>query len=284
MSHWEAVATLRNLPKGQRWSTRQAIEIIRQLDKDAFARPADFAEAATAGVIGQRWEATSGQQGYDTANTLARWLREKARLYGDPDTLFDAKTQKHGVGYSDKVTERANKATQFNELRGSGSGVINGVVFHTSQGVFFQLGIDYKGTTPQFGTERRPIIGPDELSRWIDGAGGILPAVVLTSQMTWGGSAFVNLGPEGIREVNRTLRQILKTIIAEVGMEKVQKHLDTQARKAVQQATKRMLNNKTSREIVAEEVAKNKKAREVVAKEMSDEELLAEMQRRGLTG
>jgi hypothetical protein len=82
--------------------------------------------------------------------------------------------------------------------------------------------------------------------------------------------------------VNRTLGKILKAILAEVGMEKVQKHLDTQAKKAVKQATKRMLNNKTSREIVAEEVAKNKEAREVVAKEMSDEELLAEMKRRGL--
>jgi hypothetical protein len=65
-------------------------------------------------------------------------------------------------------------------------------------------------------------------------------------------------------------------------MEKLQKHLDTQARNAVKQATKRMLTNKTSRELVAEEVAKNRKAREVVAKEMSDEELLAEMKRRGL--
>lgn len=76
-------------------------------------------------------------------------------------------------------------------------------------------------------------------------------------------------------------------------MEKVQRHLDIHAKKAVQQATRRMLNNKTSREIVAEEVAENeqaleevaksKKARDVVVKEMSDEELLAEMRRRGLT-
>lgn len=65
-------------------------------------------------------------------------------------------------------------------------------------------------------------------------------------------------------------------------MEKLQQHLDKQAKRAVQQASQRMLRNQTSREIVAEEVAKSAKARAVVAKEMSDEELLAEMKRRGL--
>jgi hypothetical protein len=166
MSHHQAVATLKSLPKGQRWSARQAMDIVRRLDKTAFARSADYAEAVTAGIIGQRWEAVAGQQAYDTASTLARWLGTAARPYGDPETLFDAKTQKYGIGYSDKVTERANKATQFNELRGSGKGVINGVIFHTENGVFFQLGIDHAGTTPQFGTVRRPIVAPNALPQW----------------------------------------------------------------------------------------------------------------------
>ena len=60
--------------------------------------------------------------------------------------------------------------------------------------------------------------------------------------------------------------------------------LGTQAQKAVKQATKRMLANKTSRKLVAEEVARNRKARQVVAREMADEELLAELKRRGLGG
>jgi hypothetical protein len=104
---------------------------------------------------------------------------------------------------------------------------------------------------------------------------------VLTSRITWDGPNFVNLDQEGIQDVNRALHQILQTVCEEVGMEKVQKHLETQAEKAVKQATRRMLKNKTSREIVAEEVAKSKQAREVVAKEMSDEELLTELTRRG---
>ena len=78
--------------------------------------------------------------------------------------------------------------------------------------------------------------------------------------------------------MNRTLRQILLILITKVGMEKLQKHLDNQAKKAAQ----RMLGNETSREIVAEEVAKNKEARAAVAQEMSDDELLAELRRRGL--
>jgi len=43
-------------------------------------------------------------------------------------------------------------------------------------------------------------------------------------------------------------------------MEKLQKHLDAQAREAVAQATERMLKNKTARDIVAERVAANPKA------------------------
>ena len=260
MSHQDAVATLRSLTKGQRWSVRQALHLLRSLDKRAFARPADYAEAVTAAVIGHRWEAVAGHYGYDTANTLARWLGKAARAYGAIEVLFDAKTQKAGVGYSDKVTERANKATQFHELRESGQGVINGVVFHTPNGVFFQLGMDAASSTPQFGTERRPIVAPNELPPRIDGTGSILPAILLTSKIIWDGSDFANLEPEGIREVNRTLRQIFQTLIAEVGMEKVQKHLDRQTKKAVQQAAQRMLSNETSRGIVAEEVAKNKEA------------------------
>jgi hypothetical protein len=292
MSHQQAVANLKRLHKGQRWSARQALDVIGQLNKVVFTRLTDYVEAVTAAIIGQRWEAVSGRRGYDTASTLARWLGELARQYGNPETLFDAKTQEDGVGYSEKVTERANKATQFNELRDSGKTVVNGVVFHARKGVFFQLGIDHESTTPQFGTHRRPIIAPDALPEWIDGAGGILPAVLLTSKITWDGSDFVGLAKEGIQEVNRALTKILKTVLAEIGMEKLQKHLDTQARKAVKQATKRMLANKTSREIVAEEIAENEqvlekvahnpKAREIVAKEMSDDELMAEMRRRRL--
>jgi len=43
-----------------------------------------------------------------------------------------------------------------------------------------------------------------------------------------------------------------------------------------------MLSNETSREIVAEEVAKNKQVRAAVAQELPDAELLAERKRRGL--
>ena len=45
-------------------------------------------------------------------------------------------------------------------------------------------------------------------------------------------------------------------------MEKLQKHLDAQAKEAVAQATEKMLKNKTARDIVAEKVAANPKALE----------------------
>jgi hypothetical protein len=173
----------------------------------------------------------SGQQGYDTATILTRWLGKAARPSRDADTLLDAKMQKDGVGSSDKVTERANQATQFNEWRASGTGVRNRVIFHTQQGVFFQPGIDHEATTPPFGTARRPIIAPLALPPWVDGTGGLLPAVGLTSTRTWQGSDFANLALDGIQHVHRTLRPILKTVIAEVGMEKVQQHLDAQAKR-----------------------------------------------------
>jgi hypothetical protein len=43
-------------------------------------------------------------------------------------------------------------------------------------------------------------------------------------------------------------------------MEKLQKHLDEQAKKAIKRATDKMLKNKTARDIVAEEVAANLEA------------------------
>src|SRR5207245_53661 len=84
--------------------------------------------------------------------------------------------------------------------------------------------------------------------------------------ITWDGSGFAGLEKEGIQEVDRTLTKILKSVLAEVGMEKLQRHLDTQAKKAVKQVTKRMLANKTSRSIVAEEVAENEQVFEEVAR------------------
>ena len=45
-------------------------------------------------------------------------------------------------------------------------------------------------------------------------------------------------------------------------MQRLQKHLDEQATKAIKQATDKMLKNKTARAIVAEQVAANPKALE----------------------
>jgi hypothetical protein len=56
---------------------------------------------------------------------------------------------------------------------------------------------------------------------------------------------------------DRKLARILKTVLGGVDMEKLQKHLDEQAKKAVRQATRRMLKNDTSEDIVAGEVADN---------------------------
>jgi hypothetical protein len=266
MLHNRAVAILKSLRRGRHWSARQALALVLSLDKLSFPRLTDYAEAITAAILGQRWEARSGRPGYDTANTLARWLGKRARQYGNPGTLFDAKTQQDGIGYSDKVIERANKATQFNELRERGKKVVNGVVFHTTSGAFFQLGIDHQSTRPRFGTSQRPIVLPAALAGWIDGGGGILPGVLLSSTITWDGSGFDGLEKEGIQEVDRTLTKILKDVLAEVGMEKLQKHLDTQAKKAVKQVTKRMLANKTSRDILAEQVGENEQAFETAAR------------------
>jgi hypothetical protein len=123
-------------------------------------------------LTGQRWESVHGQAGYDTASTLARWLGQGAAKYGNPATLFDVKTQQRGIGYSEKVPERASKAADYLDKRESG-GVLNGVLFHTRHGVYFQLGMDHESTRPQFGKGKRPIVGPEALPQLIDGGGGI---------------------------------------------------------------------------------------------------------------
>ncbi len=122
-------------------------------------------------------------------------------------------------------------------------------------GGFFQLGIDHESTTPQFGKRKRPILVPEALPRLIDGEGGILPAILLSSKIQWNGDGFDELEEVAVQEVKRTLRMILKTVLGEVDMEKLQKHLDEQAKKAIQQATRRMLKNETAEDIVAGEVA-----------------------------
>ena len=245
---------LKTLPKHKAWSAIKAMSVIQQLDRNSFTSPTDYAEAVTAAMIGQRWESVHGKQGYDTASTLARWLGKDAARYGNPEILFDAKTQQKGIGYSEKVPERASKGTEFLDRREAG-GVINGVIFHTQHGVFFQLGIDHESTTPQFGKRKRPIARPEALPRLIDGEGGILPAILLSSKMKWNGDGFDGLDEMAVREVNRKLRNILKTVLGGVDMEKLQKHLDEQARKAIKQATRRMLRNETAEDIVAGEVA-----------------------------
>jgi len=161
---------LKALSKHKGWSATKAVSVIDALDRDSFSSPTDYAEGVTAALIGQRWESVHGKQGYDTASTLTRWLGKGASKYGNPEILFDAKTQRKGVGYSEKVPERASKATDYLERRKAG-GVINGVVFHTRHGVFFQLGIDHESTTPQFGKRKRPIVGHEALPRLIDGNG-----------------------------------------------------------------------------------------------------------------
>ncbi len=259
MNHQQAVDTLKALPKHKRWTATKAMSVIQCLDRNFFTSPTDFAEAVTAALIGQRWESVHGKQGYDTASTLTRWLGKGASEYGNPAILFDAKTQRTGVGYSEKVHERASKATDFLDRREAG-GVINGVVFHTRHGSFFQLGIDHESTTPQFGKRKRLIVEHVALPRLIDGEGGILPAILLSSNIKWNGDAFDGLEKLAVQEVNRRLVEVLKTVLGGVDMQKLQKHLDEQAKKAIKQATDKMLKNKTARNIVAEEVALNPEA------------------------
>jgi hypothetical protein len=79
-------------------------------------------------------------------------------------------------------------------------------------------------------------------------------------------SSLAALEKEGIQEVNRTLTTILKSVLAEVGMEKLQRHLDTHAKKAVKQVTKRMPANKTSRDILAQQVGENEQAFETASR------------------
>jgi hypothetical protein len=261
MNHQQAVETLKTLPKNKGWSTTKAMSVIQALDRDSFTSPTDYAEAVTAAMIGQRWESVHGKQGYDTASTLVRWMGRGAAKYGNPETLFDAKTHQKGIGYSEKVPERASKATDYLQRREAG-GLINGVIFHTQQGVFFQLGIDHESTTPQFGKRKRPIVGHEALPQFIDGAGGILPAILLSSTIKWNGDGFDGLDEAAVQEVNRKLAEILEVVLGGVDMERLQKHLDEQATKAIKQATDKMLKNKTARNIVAEEVAANPKALE----------------------
>jgi len=259
MDHQQAVNVLRTLPEPKAWSAGKATWLIRHLDRDSFASASDYAEAVTAAMVGQRWQSVRGKEGYDTIGMLARWLGEGAAKYGNPKVLFDAKTQRTGVGYSEKIPERASKAADYLERRETG-GVINGVIFHTRHGTFFQLGIDHESTTPQFGKRKRPIVRPGELPRLIDGEGGILPAVLLSSKIRWNEDGFDGLDEFAIEEVNRKLARVLKTVLGGVEMEKLQEHLDSQAREAVAHATDKMLRNKTARDIVADRVAANPKA------------------------
>jgi hypothetical protein len=271
MDHQQAIDILKSLPKHKGWPATKAMSTLHALDRESFTRPTDYAEAVTAAIIGQRWESVHGRQGYDTASTLARWLGTSAARYGNPETLFDAKTQQKGIGYSEKVPERASKAADYLDRRETG-GVINGVIFHTRHGVFFQLGIDHESTTPQFGRRKRPIASPEALPKLIDGAGGILPAVLLSSIIKWDGEGFDGLDESSVREVNRKLAKALKTVLGGVDMEKLQKHLDKQAQEAVDQATQKMLKNKTSRRIVGRRLAKTPEALAIVAVEVSDED------------
>jgi hypothetical protein len=113
MNHQQAVDLLKALPKHRGWTATKAMSVIQHLDRDSFISPTDYAEAVTAAMIGQRWESVHGKQGYDMASTLSRWLGNGASKYGNPETLFDAKTERKGVGYSEKVHERASKATDY---------------------------------------------------------------------------------------------------------------------------------------------------------------------------
>src|SRR5205807_1584740 len=96
----------------------------------------------------------------------------------------------------------------------------------------------------------------------IDGEGDILPAILLSSRIKWNGVGFDGLDESVAEEVYRKLAGVLKTVLGGVEMEKLQKHLDEQARKAVKQATRRMLKNETSEDIVASEVADSPRALE----------------------
>jgi hypothetical protein len=108
---------------------------------------------------------------------------------------------------------------------------------------------------PQFGKRKRLIVAPAALPGLIDGEGGVLPAVLLSSKLEWNGHGFDGLDEPVVREVNHKLARILKTVLGGVDVEKLQKHLDEQAKKAVKQATRRMLKNDTAEDIVAGEVA-----------------------------
>jgi hypothetical protein len=81
-----------------------------------------------------------------------------------------------------------------------------------------------------------------------------LPAILLSSKIKWNGAGCDGLDEVAVRAINRTLARILKTVLGGVAMEKLQKHLDEQAKKAVRQATRRMLKNETAEDIVAGEV------------------------------
>jgi hypothetical protein len=120
---------------------------------------------------------------------ITRATGNNHKKYGNPETLFDAKTQRKGGGYSDKVPERASTATDYLERRQAGA-VINGVLFHARHGAFFQLGMDHESTTPRFGKRKRPIVAPAALPRLIDGEGGVLPAILLSSTIKWNGVGF----------------------------------------------------------------------------------------------
>jgi len=143
--------------------------------------------------------------------------------------------------------------------------------------------MDHESTTPQFRQRKRPVVRPDALPRFIDGVGGIVPAVLLSSRMKWNGDGFDGLDEVAVQQVNWTLAVILRTVLGEVDMQKLQKHLSEQAKNAIKQAADKMLKNKTARDIVVEEVAadpvavtqatrkmlKNKTARDIVAEEVA---------------
>jgi hypothetical protein len=57
----------------------------------------------------------------------------------------------------------------------------------------------------------------------IDGQGGILPAVLLSSNLKWNGEGFDGLDESAVREVNRRLGKVLATVLGGIDMEKLPK-------------------------------------------------------------
>ncbi len=269
----------------RRDNPRHVADAMNQLDSHEYRDNSVHTEAMVAALNGHRWKSKNSSGGYDTDDRLSRWIGADAEKYGNPVILEDVKSQTKGVGYADKLTERFNKAQEATaaKKRSPNGFALQTQIVATPEGLFLTFGVDPQSTTPQYGEvhapekNRRGIVGPGEIGKHIDGKGGILPAVRLSSSIKLNPATggLVGYNAKAIAEYHNNKRAALNSAL-ENGMENMQKQLDVMNSKAKQALGKKMAtDDEVGGSVVAEMATSNQDALKSALSKLSDEQLSA---------